>query len=210
MKDNILRAFKDASNLIVAGLVFFLVACDDPAAAETAATPAPVSTSATKAGPGTTENTGRTSVLEGKLSVLLPDGYRKMSTEMLADAFGHVPVRPTEVWYLDSEKGRVMLGFTKTSEKFIKSQQAPLVKMMEKQMASASPRVTQVTVNGERVYRIETTSTTVIVGKGPTGVTTILQPSVLDGRLMFTTFTFPADLKEKYIKDAEEILSSVK
>lgn len=215
MKNNILMIYRHASNLIVAGLVFFLVACDDTASAEN--TVAPVSTenaatsaSETKSRPGTTENTGRTPVLEGRLSVLLPDGYQKMSTEMMADSFGHVPVRPSEVWYQESEEGRVMLGFTKTSEKFMNSQLAPLVKMMEKQMASASPRITQATVNGEEIYRIETTSTTVIAGKGPTGVTTILQPSVLDGRLMLTTFTFPASLKEKYIKDAEEIMSSVK
>jgi hypothetical protein len=206
MKDNILMIYRHASSLIVAGLVFFLVACDDTASAKNTATPV----SATKSRPGTTENTDRTLVLEGRLSVLLPDGYQKMNTEMMADAFGHVPVRPSEVWYRESEEGRVMLGFTKTSEKFMNSQRAPLLKMMEKQMASASPRITQATVNGEEIYRIETTSTTVIAGKGPTGVTTILQPSVLDGRLMFTTFTFPASLKEKYIKDAEEILSSVK
>lgn len=215
MKNNPLMAFRHSGRLIAAGLVFFLVACDDIASAENTATPASAekvatTTPATKPQPGTTENTGRTPVLEGRLSVLLPDGYRKMSTEMMAEAFGHVPVRPSEVWYLESEEGRVMLGFTKTSEKFINSQRAPLVKMMEKQMAAASPRVTQTTANGEEIYRIETTSTTVIAGKGPTGVTTILQPSVLDGRLMFTTFTFPASLKEKYIKDAEEILSSVK
>lgn len=217
MKNNILMIYRHASNLIVAGLVFFLVACDDTASAENTATPASAEkvatatpTPATKPQPGTTGNTGRTPVLEGRLSVLLPDGYRKMSTEMMAESFGHVPVRPSDVWYLEDEEWRVMLGFTKTSEKFMNSQRATLVKRMEKKWASASPRVTQTTVNGEVIYRIETTSTTVIAGKGPTGVTTILQPSVLDGRLIFITFTFPASLKEKYIKDAEEILSSVK
>lgn len=208
MKNNLLMAFRHSGRLIAAGLVFFLVACDDKGpATEKAAAPAE-----SKAVADMKQGSDNTSVLGGKMSVRLPEGYRKMDRKMLAETYGHVPEhqRPTEVWYRETDEGRVMLGFARTSEKVRESQFAELLTMMEKQLVSVSPRVTQTVVNGKKVYRLETTSSFTIPGKGNVDIVTVLQPRVLDDRLLFTTFSYPAIQKEKYAKEAEAILSSLK
>lgn len=211
MKNNILMIYRHASNLIVAGLVFFLVACDDKGpGAENKAVPASVSAPESKNVADMDNNKDRTSVLDGRLTVQLPEGYQKMERKMIAELYRQRPVRehPKEIWYRDNNEGRVVLSFATTDKIFKESALGILTNAMAKEIApglSRTPQVTQTTINGKKIYRIE------MIHPGVNGEETLgfIQPWVVEGKLWIIGVTLPLTLKEKYMKEAEDILSSL-
>lgn len=213
MRDNLLTGFRYTGRFIMAGLMVFLVACDDKGSvAEETTTPASASVPESKNVADMKIARDRVPVLGGRLTVQLPEGYLKMDSKMIAELYRQRPARehPKEMWYRDNKEGRVVLSFAATDKTFKASELGSLTSAMAKEIASGlsrPPRVTQTTVKGKKIYRIE------IIHPGIDGkeMMGFIQPWVVEGKLWIIGMTLPLALKEKYMnmKEAEDILSSL-
>lgn len=148
-----------------------------------------------------------TKILDGKASIVLPEGYKRMPDEMLAVKYDKQQ-RPKEAWYVESEGGKVSLAFSMTANPMKESQLPEFAGMMKKQLSAFSPEVSEVTVNGKKMQRLQ--MTTPDAGNPDGGIYNVMQLSSLDGNLLITTFNSTTDLKDKYSAAGMEALSSLK
>lgn len=80
--------------------------------------------------------------------------------------------------------------------------------MMKKQLCAFSPEISEVTVNGRKIQRLQLTTPD---AKNPGGsIYNVMQLSSLDGKLLITIFNSTSDLKEKHSAAGIEALSSLK
>lgn len=149
-----------------------------------------------------------TKILDGKATIVLPEGYKKMPEEMLIKKYTQQAQRPKEAWYVESEGGKVTMAFSMTASPMKESQLAEFVGMMKKQLSAFSPEVSAVTVNGKKMQRLQMTTPDPDDANG--GIYNMMQMSSLDGNLLITTFNSTADLKDKYSAAGVEALSSLK
>ncbi|PXW43979.1 hypothetical protein DET57_11093 [Klebsiella oxytoca] len=149
-----------------------------------------------------------TKILDGKATIVLPEGYKKMPEEMLVKKYTLEAQRPKEVWYVESEGGKVTMAFSMTANPMKESQLAEFAGMMKKQFGSFSPEVSAVTVNGKKMQRLQMTTPDADDAEG--GIYNLMQISSLDNKLLITTFNSTADLKDKYSAAGVEALSSLK
>lgn len=154
------------------------------------------------------EDVNRISVLNGKASVILPEGYKRMPDEMLARKYTQEAQRPQEAWYVESEGGKVTMAFSMTANTMKESQLPEFAGMMKKQLGTFSPEVSEVTVSGRKMQRLQ--MTTPDVANPGSSIYNVMQFSSLDGKLLITTFNSTTDLKDKYTNAGVEALSSLK
>ncbi|VUT06302.1 hypothetical protein [Klebsiella huaxiensis] len=57
----------------------------------------------------TSSEANRTQIADGKASIVLPEGYIKMSDELLAQKYPDAN-RPKEAWYVEKENGKVTIA----------------------------------------------------------------------------------------------------
>ncbi|WP_058910919.1 hypothetical protein [Entomohabitans teleogrylli] len=145
-----------------------------------------------------------TSILGGSATIVLPQGYVKMPKELL-EAKYPAAQRPQEAWYVESEGGKVSIAFSATSSAISDAQVEKFADMMKQQLSSFSPSLSQVTVNGRKMSRIEML-TPAADGK----IYNLMQLSSRDGKLLISTFNVTEDLQVKYAKAGEEALSTLK
>lgn len=148
-----------------------------------------------------------TKILDGKATIVLPEGYKRMPDEMLVKKYDTAQ-RPKEAWYVESEGGKVTLAFSMTTSPMKESQLPDFAGMMKKQLSAFSPEVSEVTVNGKKMQRLQ--MTTPDAGNPDGGIYNVMQLSSLDGNLLITTFNSTIDLKDKYSSAGVEALSSLK
>ncbi|HCC5837298.1 hypothetical protein [Citrobacter farmeri] len=149
-----------------------------------------------------------TKILEGKATMVLPEGYKLMPQDMLEKKYTQAAQRPKEAWYVESEGGKVTMAFSMTTNPMKESQLPQFAEMMKKQLSAFSPQVSEVTVNGKKMQRLQ--MTTPDVNNPATGIYNVMQLSSLDDKLLITTFNSTDDLKEKYSAAGMEALSSLK
>lgn len=148
-----------------------------------------------------------TKILDGKATIVLPEGYKRMPDEMLEKKYDTAQ-RPKEAWYVESEGGKVTLAFSMTASPMNEAQLPDFAGMMKKQLSAFSPEVSDVTVNGKKMQRLQ--MTTPDAGNPDGGIYNVMQLSSLDGNLLITTFNSTTDLKDKYSAAGVEALSSLK
>lgn len=148
-----------------------------------------------------------TKILDGKATIVLPEGYKVMPEEMLVKKYVKAQ-RPKEAWYVEDEGGKVTLAFSMTANPMKESQLPEFAGMMKKQLSAFSPTVSDVTVNGKKMQRLE--MTTPDAADPENGIYNVMQLSSLDGKLLITTFNSTSDLKEKYSAAGVEALSSLR
>lgn len=149
----------------------------------------------------------RTTILDGKATIVLPEGYKKMPDEMLVKKYEKAQ-RPKEAWYVESEGGKVSLAFGMTANPMKESQLAEFAGMMKNQLGAFSPEVSAMTINGNKVQRLQLT--TPDAGNPGGLIYNVMQISSLDNKLLITTFNSTEDLKDKYSQAGVEALSSLK
>lgn len=144
-----------------------------------------------------------TSILDGQATMVLPDGFIKMPQEMLEKKYPAAQ-RPKEAWYGESENGKVSIAFSVTGNAISEAQIPEFAELMKKQMKAFSPSLSDVTVNGKKMSRLEIT-TPAADGK----IFNVMQFSSLDGKLLISTFSTTEDLKDKYSQAGKDALSTL-
>lgn len=145
-----------------------------------------------------------TSILDGKASIVMPEGFVRMPQEMLEKKYPTAQ-RPKEAWYVESENGKVSLAFSMTENAMSEAQIPQFAEVLKAQMKAFSPSVTEATVNGQKVSRLEMT-TPAADGK----IFNVMQLSSYDGKLLLATFNATEDLKDKYTQAGKDALSTLK
>lgn len=153
----------------------------------------------------TSEETAQkgTSILGGKATMVLPEGFVKMPQELLEKKYPAAQ-RPKEAWYVESENGKVSIAFSVTGNAMSEAQIPQFAGMMKNQMKAFSPSLSDVTVNGKKMSRLEIT-TPAADGK----IFNVMQLSSLDGKLLISTFNATEDLKDKYSQVGKDALSTL-
>ena len=149
-----------------------------------------------------------TKILGGKATIVLPEGYKIMPQDMLEKKYTQAAQRPKEAWYVESEGGKVTMAFSMTTNPMKESQLPKFAEMMKNQLSAFSPHVSEVTVNGKKMQRLQ--MTTPDINNPATGIYNVMQFSSLEDKLLITTFNSTDDLKEKYSAAGVEALSSLK
>lgn len=149
-----------------------------------------------------------TKILDGKAAIVLPEGYKVMPEEMLVKKYTQEAQRPKEAWYVESEGGKVTMAFSMTASAIKESQLPEFAGMMKKQLSAFSPEVSEVTVNGKKMQRLQMTTPDAANPGG--GIYNVMQLSSLGGKLLITTFNCTTELKDKYTPAGVEALSSLK
>lgn len=144
-----------------------------------------------------------TSILDGQATIVLQEGYVRMPQEMLEIKYPAAQ-RPKEAWYVESENGKVSIAFSVTENTLSETQIPKFADMMKKQMKAFSPSVSEVTVNGKKMSRLEIT-TPAADGK----IFNVMQLSSLNGKLLISTFNATEDLKDKYSQAGKDALSTL-
>lgn len=146
---------------------------------------------------------GSTKILDGKATIVFPEGFVKMPQDMLEKKYP-LANRPKEAWYKESEGGKVSVAFSPTAEKIKESQISQFTEIMKQQFSIYKPVISEVTINGRKMGRMEMTT------PSPDGnVFNVLQLSSVDDNLLVSTFNTTEDLKEKYEKSGKEVLSTL-
>lgn len=154
-----------------------------------------------------TDSANRTQIADGKASIVLPEGYIKMSDELLAQKYPAAN-RPKEAWFVEKENGKVSLAFNMTQNAIKEAQLPEFSQIMKNNLATFSPKVSSVTINGNKMERIKMTTPDAADPNG--GIYNVMQIASVDGKLMIATFNATADLKEQYSPAGLEALSSIK
>lgn len=175
---------KILAGVLVSGLTLMLSACDNASA---------------------TDSSNRTSVLSGKASMVLPEGYIKMPTSMLDVKYPQKAQRPQEAWYVESEGGKVSIAFSTTGNAMSEAQVPQFAKVMKEQLKAFSPDVVNVTVEGRKMSRLEMTTPA-----ADGNIYNVMQLSSFDGKMMISTFNVTEDLKDKYTEKGIVALSTLK
>ncbi|MDG1644996.1 hypothetical protein DA718_06170 [Klebsiella huaxiensis] len=150
---------------------------------------------------GTAQNA--TKILDGKATMVLPEGFVKMPQTLLETKYPAAQ-RPQEAWYVESEGGKVSIAFSATANAVSESQVAKVADVMKQQLGALSPVLSEVTVNGKKMSRIEMT-TPAADGK----IFNVMQLSSKDGKLLISTFNATEDLKDKYTQSGKDALSTL-
>jgi hypothetical protein len=152
------------------------------------------------------DTANRTKIADGKASIILPEGYIKMPDALLAQKYPAAN-RPKEAWFVEKENGKVTLAFNMTSNPMKESQLPEFSKVMKNSLASFSPEVSSVTINGNKMQRIKVTTPD---AENPnSGIYNVMQFASVDGKLMIATFNATDDLKDQYSNAGLESLSSL-
>ncbi|VYT68570.1 hypothetical protein [Metakosakonia massiliensis] len=144
-----------------------------------------------------------TSILDGQATMVLPEGYVRMPQELLEKKYP-ASQRPKEAWYVESENGKVSIAFSVTKNVMSEAQIQQFAGMMKNQMKAFSPSISDVTVNGKKMSRLEIT-TPAADGK----IFNVMQLSSLDGKLLISSFNVTEDLKDKYTQAGKDALSTL-
>ncbi|WP_058914430.1 hypothetical protein [Entomohabitans teleogrylli] len=145
-----------------------------------------------------------TKILDGKASIVMPEGFVRMPQEML-EARYPAEQRPQEAWYVESEGGKVAIVFNLTDNAISEAQVPKLAEIMKQQMSDFSPSISEVTVNGRKMSRLEMTTPT---EEG--NIYNLMQISSRDGKFLLSAFNTAEELKEKYAPAGQAALSSLK
>ncbi|HCD7254847.1 TPA: hypothetical protein ND504_004390 [Citrobacter farmeri] len=143
-------------------------------------------------------------ILGGKASVIMPDGFIKMPKELLETKYP-LSKRPQEVWYVEKENGKVTIAFSMTINAMSDAQIPQFAQMLKQQFSSVSPILSDVTVNGNRLTRMEMT-----IPAADSDIYNVMQLSSLEGKLLISTFNTTEDLKETYTEMGKQALSTFK
>ncbi|WP_434661617.1 hypothetical protein ACMYSL_05240 [Klebsiella sp. MISC125] len=154
----------------------------------------------------TSSEANRTQIADGKASIVLPEGYIKMSDELLAQKYPDAN-RPKEAWYVEKENGKVTIAFNMTKNPIKESQLPEFADVMKNNLVTFSPEVISVAINGKRMQRIQVTTPDAANPNG--GIYNIMQFASVDGKLMIATFNTTTELKDKYGSAGLESLSSI-
>ena len=100
------------------------------------------------------------------------------------------------------------MAFSMTTNPMKESQLPKFAEMMKNQLSAFSPHVSEVTVNGKKMQRLQ--MTTPDINNPATGIYNVMQFSSLEDKLLITTFNSTDDLKEKYSAAGVEALSTLK
>ncbi|KNC89618.1 hypothetical protein [Trabulsiella odontotermitis] len=152
-----------------------------------------------------TDSDKATKILDGKASVVLPEGFVKMPKELMDKKYTNPGQRPQEAWYVESEGGKVTLAFAQTDNRMTEAQLPQFATVLKTQMSAFSPAVSDVTVDGKKMTRLEMTT------PSPDGkIFNVMQISSMDGKLMISTFNATEDIKDKYAQAGRYALSTLK
>lgn len=144
-----------------------------------------------------------TTILDGKATMVLPEGFVKMPKEMLEKKYPAVQ-RPQEAWYMESEGGKVTLGFSLTDKSVTEAQVPMVADAMKQQLSAYSPSVTNVTVNGKKMTRME-----MVTPSADGNIYNMIQFSSREGKLIITVFNTAEDIKDLYLKAGKDALSTM-
>ncbi|WP_154675963.1 hypothetical protein [Entomohabitans teleogrylli] len=144
-----------------------------------------------------------TKVLDGKVTMVMPDGFVKMPQDML-DVKYPAAQRPQEAWYVESEGGKVSIAFSVTGTAMKESQVPQFAAAMKQQLSPYSPSLSEVTVNGKKMSRLE-----MVTPSADGNIYNLMQLSSRDGKMLISTFNTTEDLKEKYAQAGKDALSSL-
>lgn len=144
-----------------------------------------------------------TSILNGQATMVLPEKFVRMPQDMLETKYPAAQ-RPKEAWYVESENGKVSIAFSVTENAISEAQLPQFADMMKNQMKAFSPSLSEVTVNGKKMSRLEIT-TPAADGK----IFNVMQFSSLDGKLLISTFNATEDLKDQYSQAGMDALSTL-
>lgn len=153
-----------------------------------------------------TDKANRTQIADSKASIVLPEGYIKMPDEMLAHKYPAAN-RPKEAWYVEKENGKVSIAFNVTQNSIKESQLPEFAEVMKNNLATFSPEISSVTINGNKMQRIKVTTPDAADPNG--GIYNVMQFASVDGKLMIATFNATSDLKDQYSNAGLESLSSI-
>ncbi|SQI40958.1 Uncharacterised protein [Leminorella richardii] len=146
-------------------------------------------------------------VLDGKICITLPADFTKMPEEMLKQKYP-MAQRPNEVWYIESEKGKVSLAFSQTSQAMRETQLEAFAQAMKNQMNAFSPKVTTATVNGKKTALLEIITPDNSNAGGP-AIISMMQMSSVNDKLLITTFSVTEDIKDKYYQEGKTLLNTL-
>lgn len=146
-----------------------------------------------------------TKILDDKATVMLPKGFVKMSKDMLEMKYPEAQ-RPQEVWYTKCEGGKVSIDFSLTDKAVSESQVSKEADAMQQQLSAYSSSVSNVTVNGKKMARIEIFTRS---EDGKFRVYKLMQLSSLEGKLLVSTFNVTEDLQVHYAQSGKDALSTL-
>lgn len=148
-------------------------------------------------------------ILDGKATIVLPEGFTRMTEEQITEKYVAANPWPKEAWYLDKGESVITLTFSQPfpDKKLVEQHVPKLAEIMKQQMVGQNPVLSTKKVNGHTVSRLESMGNDVS-GDGTT-VYSILQLSSLDDRVMMATFHVTAQLKDEYYPIGEAALDSL-
>ncbi|MBK5142605.1 hypothetical protein I2494_02505 [Budviciaceae bacterium BWR-B9] len=146
-------------------------------------------------------------ILSGKACITLPDGFIKMPEEILKQKYPQAQ-RPSEAWYMESENGKVSLAFSQTTQAVKASQLPVLAESMKTQLVAFTPKVVEVTVNGQKAMQLEMLTPDGTNPGSPKNLN-IMQFSSMNDKLLITTFSVSEDLQDKYLQNGKAALASL-
>lgn len=153
----------------------------------------------------TADNANATKILDGKASVVLPEGFVKMPKELMDKKYTNPGQRPQEAWYVESEGGKVTLAFAVTENRVTEALLPQVMTALKAQMSTFSPVVTDMTIDGKKMSRLEMTTPGV-----DAKIYNVMQISSMDGKMMISTFNATEDIKDKYAQAGKDALSTLK
>ncbi|EPQ0972003.1 hypothetical protein NNU90_002166 [Citrobacter farmeri] len=156
------------------------------------------------------DNISVINILDNKATMTLPEEFKRMSAKQLATQYAAANPPPKEAWYIDTGKNVIALTFSfPYPGKALQDEQVPMVaEMMKTQMAQLNPVLTTKKVNGHTVSRLELAMPDG-TRKGASNHM-IIQISSFNNELMMSTFTVPAESKDKYLPTGLIALDSLK
>lgn len=151
------------------------------------------------------DSSDRMSVIGGKASIVLPEGYVKMPESLLEIKYPQKAQRPQEAWYLESEGGKVSIAFSVTGSAISDAQVPQFAGMMKEQLKAFTPEIVNVKIEGRKMSRLEMTTPA-----ADGNIFNVMQLSSFNGKMMISTFNVTEDLKDKYSEQGKKALSSLR
>lgn len=166
--------------------------------------------SPTPASVQSTDNVSVINILDNKATVTLPEEFKRMSAKQMATQYATATPQPKEAWYIDTGKNVIALTFSfPYPGKALRDEQVPMVaEMMKTQMSQLNPVLTTQKVNGHTVSRLEMVMPDATRKGAPNHM--LIQIASFNNELMMSTYSVPAELKDKYLPIGLSALDSLK
>lgn len=154
-------------------------------------------------------------ILNGKATIKLPDGFKKMTRQEIVNTYPEMNPKPQEVWYKPLNKDLMTIIIMPNElNKILDDSVIPkLGEILKQQLIQekVKPTLTSKEVNGHTVSRLEFSGAPDMGGKGDRKNThSIMQISSFQKtQMLIVTLVVPLDMKDEYLAQGVAVLDSL-